>query len=124
MEDNGKTITIESDKHEAGSPTYVEEINLDRDTIQPVWQPKYMPPSKGKAKVPTNLDEVDNKLIISSLPKGVPIESSMVGYILAMKFEDWDLADTTKFPHLGTGALMEQTVAGTVTTLQPNEWPW
>ena len=39
-----------------------------------------------------------------------------------MKFEHWDLADTTKFPHLANGKLMEQSAEGTVTTLQQKEW--
>lgn len=41
-----------------------------------------------------------------------------------MKFEDWDLADTVKFPHLATNALMEQSVEGMATMLQPKEWLW
>lgn len=56
MEEKGKTITIESDEEEEGSPTYVEEVNPEEDPIQPVWQPKYVSPSKGKVKVLANLD--------------------------------------------------------------------
>jgi len=33
MEEKGKTVTIESDEEDEGSPTYVEEINLDEETI-------------------------------------------------------------------------------------------
>jgi len=98
MEEKGETITIESDEEEEGSPTYVKEMDLDRETIQPVRCPKYFPPSKGKAKVPTNLDDVDNILITLSLPKRVPVESMVTGHISTMKFEDWDLADIEKFP--------------------------
>jgi len=39
-----------------------------------------------------------------------------------MKFEDWDLADTEKFPHLETIKLMEQSMEGAIMTLQPQEW--
>lgn len=66
-----------------------------------------MPPNKGKAKVPTNLDEVDTILITPSLPKGVPVEISLVGRIATLKFEDWDFVDTTKFPHVATSALID-----------------
>lgn len=76
-----------------------------------------MSPRKGKAKVPTNLDEVGTILITSSLPKAVPVESSVVGRIATMIFLDWDLEDTIKFPHLATDELMEQSAEGTVTTL-------
>jgi len=74
-------------------------------------------PSKGKDKVPTNMDEVDNRLIISSLPKWVIVECLMVGHMATIKFEDCDLADTSKFLHLETGTLMEQSGKGTATTL-------
>jgi len=39
-----------------------------------------------------------------------------------MKFEDWDLVDIVKFPHLETDELMDQKIEGMVTTLQPNAW--
>lgn len=105
--------------------TYVEEINPDEEgeaNIQPIRRPKYVPPSKGKAKVPSNLDDVDSILIIPSLPKGFPLESMTIGPISIMKFEYWDLADTEKFPHLVTCELMEQSMEGMVTILRPNEW--
>jgi len=38
-----------------------------------------------------------------------------------MKFKDWDHADIVKFSHLAMDALMEKTVEGMVTTLQPKE---
>lgn len=84
--------------------------------------PKYVPLRKGKAKVPTNLDDIDNLLITLSLLKGVLVEITMTRCISTMKFEYWDLTDTTKFPHLATSELMEQSAEGTVTTLQPKEW--
>jgi len=59
MEEKGKTVTIESDEEEEGSPTYIEEVNPEEDPVQLVQRPKYVSPSKGKAKVPTNLDEVN-----------------------------------------------------------------
>jgi len=101
MEEKGKAVTIESDKEEEGPLTYVEEIDPDEENIQAVGRPKYVPPSKGKAKVPTNMDDVDNILITLSLPKGVPLEGMVTGCILMMKFEDWDLVDTTKISPFG-----------------------
>lgn len=52
-----------------------------------------MPRSKGKAKVPTNIDEVDSVIVTPSLPKGVSVENSVVGLVETMMFEDWDLID-------------------------------
>ena len=39
-----------------------------------------------------------------------------------MKFEDWDLADSEKLPHLETSHLMKQSKEGSVIVLQP--WKW
>ena len=95
MEEKGKVVTIESDEEEEGPLTYVEEIDPDgegKENIQLVRRPKYVPPSKGKAKVPKNLDDVGNILISPSLPKWFPLEGMVIGRISMMKFEDWDLA--------------------------------
>ena len=120
MKEKGKAITIESDEEEEGPPTYVEEIEPNKEgeeNIQLVRWTKYVPPSKGKANVPTNLDDVDNILITPSLPKEVPLKGMVTGRILTMKFVDWDLADTDKFPHLAISELMKQSVEGTIMTL-------
>ena len=85
-------------------------------------RPKYVSPSKRKAKVPANLDEVDSTINTPSLPKGVPMENSVVGWVMTMNVEDWNLADRVKFPHLTTDALMDRKIEGTVKTLQPKTW--
>jgi len=117
MEEKGKTVIIDSNEEAEESPTYIEEVNLDEDPIQPMQQPKYVPPSKGKVKVPAKLDEVNTVIITLSLPKAVPVENSVVGCVATMKFEDWDLVDIVKFPHLVMDALMEWNVEGTMTML-------
>lgn len=91
-------------------------------TWAPARQPKYVPPRKGKAKVPKDLDAIDNILITPSIPKGVLFNGMMIGRIPTMKFKDWDLVDTEKFPHLEISELMEQSAEGAVTKLQPQEW--
>jgi len=40
----------------------------------------------------------------------------------SLKFEDWDLADHEKLPHLETRNLMKQNTVGVVTTLEPRKW--
>lgn len=69
--------------------------------------------------VPKDLDVVYNILITLSLPEGVSFKGTAIGRIPTMKFEDWDLANTEKFPHLETNKLMEWRKEGDVTTLQP-----
>jgi len=39
-----------------------------------------------------------------------------------MKFEDWDLVDSKKFPHLEASQLMKQSKEGSVIALEP--WKW
>lgn len=39
-----------------------------------------------------------------------------------MKFEDWDLVDSEKFPHLETSQLMKQSKEGPVIALKPQKW--
>ena len=73
LEEKAKNVIIESEEEDEGPPTYVEEVLLEEDPIQPVQQPKYVPPSKGKAKVPTNFDEFDSVIVTPSLPKAMPV---------------------------------------------------
>lgn len=50
--------------------------------------PKYVPPQKGRVKVPKDLDAIKDTLITPSLPKGFPFEGTATGRIPTMKFED------------------------------------
>lgn len=54
-----------------------------------------------------------------SFLEGVLFEGTTVGRILSMKFEEWDLVDSEKFPHLETSELMQLSIEGAVTTLKP-----
>ena len=82
----------------------------------------YVPPRKGKTKVPKDLDKTKSSLQIFLLPDGIVFEGTHLGHVPTMKFEDWDLTDHEKFPHLETGNLMKQNTEGVVTTLEP--WKW
>ena len=90
IEEKGKTVTIESDEEEEDPPTYFEEIEPEQETdedISPVKWPKYVCPRKGKAKIPTDLDAIDNILITPSLLNGVPLEGIATEHIPTMKFD-------------------------------------
>ena len=94
--------------------------DIDAEGAEPITKfPKYIPSQKGKVKVPTDLDSIDNILITSSLPKGVPHEGTATGCILTVKFEDWDLANSEMFLHLEIENLMKQNTEGAVITLEP-----
>lgn len=91
-----------------------EDIQPVRATVK---LPKYVPLRKGRVKVPKDLDVVKSTLNTPFLPTGFLFEGSVVGYVPTIKFEDWDLTDREKFPHLETSQLMEQSMEGAVTTL-------
>ena len=65
------------------------------------------------------MDTVKNALETPLLPDGIIFEGSVLGCVPMMKFEDWDLVDSKKFPHLETSQLMKQSKKGLVTVLQP-----
>jgi len=114
MEEKGKTSNIESDDEEEDPQTFVEEMKPDEEMeedIQPVCAtselPKYVPPWKGRVNLPKDLDAIKSTFNTPFLRIGVLFEGSVVGHVPTMKFEDWDLADSEKFPHLETSQLME-----------------
>lgn len=86
--------------------------------------PKYIPPRKGKAKVPKDPDNAkftDSTLL---LPEKVPFEGALLGHIPALKMEDWDLVDNEKFLHLATNKYLAKIYyEGTgVMRLEPMKW--
>lgn len=110
MEEKGKEISIETDEEEEDLQaliTAVEEEEEVEEDIQP--SPSltkllvYVPPRKGKTKVPKNLDEMKSSLQTLLLPNGIVFEGMHLGCVPTMKFEDWDLAQSEKFQHLETG---------------------
>jgi len=97
-----------------------------QEDIQPVRitakLPKYVSPWKGKAKVPKDVDTIKSALKTSLLLDGILFEGSVLGHITTMKFENLDLMDSERFPHLETSQLMKQSKEGLVTVLQPQKW--
>ncbi len=81
--------------------------------------PEYVPPRKGKAKVPKDLDVAKSALQTLLLPDGIMFEGSTLGRIHTMKFEYWDLMDSENFPHLETENLMKRSKEGSVIVLEP-----
>lgn len=93
MEDKGKTVNLEIDDEEEDLQTFVEEIEVDEemeDDIQPVRTkaklPKYVPPRKGRMKVPKDLDVVKSALQTLFLPDEILFEGSVLGRVPTMKF--------------------------------------
>ena len=95
MEEKGKIVNIDSDDEEQDHLTFIEEMELEEEMgedIQPIRVaikfPKYVPSSKGRVKVPKDLDVVKSTLNTLSLPERVLFNGVVVGRIATMKFED------------------------------------
>ena len=71
---------------------------------------EYIPPRKGKVKVPKDLDAGQFLLNTPLLPENLTFEGPHLALISHLKLEDWDLADHEKFPHLTTEQLMRHII--------------
>lgn len=71
---------------------------------------EYVPPRKGKAKLPKDINESKSSLQTPLLPDDIVFEGLHLGWVLVLKFEDWDLVNHEKFPHLVTEKLMYQRI--------------
>lgn len=85
-----------------------EDLGVDVEDIEvegsdPITKlPEYVPLRKGKTKVPKDIDESKAALHIPLLPDEIIFEGPRLGWVPLLKLEDWDLANTKKFPHLVT----------------------
>lgn len=109
MEEKGKVVTIETEEEEEDLQTLIATAEEEEDMekyIQPFCSttklPVYVPQLKGKTKILKDLGALQTPLF----PNGIVFKGSHLGHVPAMKFEDWDLADSEKFPHLETTNLM------------------
>lgn len=101
----------------------VEDVEVEGS--DPITKfPEYVPPCKGKTKVPKDTDERKIALHIPLLLDEIVFEGLHLALVPLLKLEDWDLADTKKFPHLVTDQLMHHIVHTTtrMTMLEPQKW--
>lgn len=84
--------------------------------------PMYVPPWKGKFRVAKDLEVTKSVLQTPLLPYSVTFECSPLGQVPTLKFEDWDLIDSEKFPHMTMEILMKKKVEGPVIMLEPQKW--
>lgn len=68
----------------------------------PTKLPTYIPPRKGKAKVPKDLDKSKSSLQTPLLLDNIIFWGTHLGRVPSLKVEYWDLADQKKFHHLET----------------------
>lgn len=101
-----------------------EEEDVEED-IQPLHSAakllEYVPPQKGKTKIPKDLDAKKSALQTPLLPDGITFEGLLLGRVPTVKFEDWDLTHSEKFLHLETKNLMKQNTEGPTIMLEPRK---
>lgn len=107
MEETRKVINLEADDEEEFEEILVEEEDVEMEVhtqgVDPLTRlPTYVPPQKGKVKVPKGIDERKSSLQTPLLPDDIIFKGVHSGQVPVLKFQDWDLVDHEKFPHLAT----------------------
>ena len=98
---------MEADEEEEFKEILVEEedveIEVETQGMDPLTKlPAYVPPQKGKEKVPKDLYERKSSLQTSLVLNDIIFYGTHLGQVPVLKFDDWDLVDYEKFPHLET----------------------
>lgn len=99
--------------------------DIDTVGVEPISKlPNYIPPCKGKVKVPEEPGVGKFLLNMPLLLEGINFEGPCLARIPHLKLEDWDLADHERFPHLAIETYMERIYykESSVTTLEHVEW--
>lgn len=74
--------------------------------------------------MPKDIDESKVTLHTPLLPEKIVFEGLRLGRLPLLKLEDWDLADTERFPHLEMDQLMHHVFQKTtgMTVLEAQKW--
>jgi len=114
MEEKGKSITVESDAEEEDLQALIDEKEVQDDVEEDVPPmpsvtklPTYVPPWKGKVSTTKYLEATKSVLQTPLLPNDITFEDPPFSRVPTLKFEDWDLVDSEKFPHLTMEILMK-----------------
>lgn len=85
---------------------------------------EYVPLCKGEAKVQKEIDESKSSQQTPLLPDDIAFEGPHLGWVPVLNFEDWDLADHEKFPHLATEQLMRRRIDTTAEMIKIELRTW
>lgn len=130
-QEKGKAINMDSEEEEIKDILMDdEEAGIDVEEVEvqganPITRlPKYVPPHKGKTKVPKYINKSKVPLQTPLLLDEIVLEGACLGWVPLLKLEDWDLANDDKFPHLAIEQLMCRIIDTTtgMTTLEPRRW--
>lgn len=105
MAEKGKVVTLETEEEEEDLQALIAQIEAQDDEMENISQvpstimlPPYIPPWKGKAEIPKNLEAMKSVLQTPLLLDKIRFEDTLMGWVPSIKFEYWDLADNEKFP--------------------------
>lgn len=128
MKEKGKAISVKSNEEEEGLQVLIDQTGAqddEEDDVPPMpfatKLPTYVPLWKGKVKAAKDLEAMKSVLQTPLLPEDITFEGPPLGWVPTMKFNDWDLADSEKFPHMTMERLMKQKVEGPVIMLEPQK---
>ena len=77
----------------------VEDVDVEGfDLISKILE--YIPPHRGKTKVPNDIDESKVTLHTPLLLDKIAFEGPCLGHVPHLKLEDWDLDDMKHFTNL------------------------
>lgn len=107
-----------------------EDFGMEMEDVEIVGSdpitklPKYIPPCKGKTKVPKDIDKSKVALYTPLFLDQIMFEGPHLRCVPILKLEDWDLVDIERFPHLAKNQLMHFLFHKTigVTALEPRRW--
>ena len=115
MEEKGKAVTIETDEEEEDLQALIATAKEEEDVEEDIQSLRsatklleYVPPQKGKTKIPKDLDAMKSALQTPLLPNEIRFDGPPLGRVPNTKFEDWDVTDSKKFPQLAAGKLLQQ----------------
>lgn len=100
MQEKGKLVDQEPKEDVEEIHMDAEEIDMGAEDIDvegsnPISKlPEYIPPRRGKLKVPKDIDESKDTLHTPLLQDKIIFEGPHLGHVPHLKLEDWDLAYT------------------------------
>lgn len=107
--ENGKAITTELKEDDKDLQALITQIEAQDEEEEDAFQipslTPYVSPWNGMAKIPKDLDAAKSTLQTPFLPDEIRFDGLPLGRVPSIKFKDWDLVDSKKFPQLSEDQL-------------------
>jgi len=101
--EKGKAITIEPEEDDEFLQALITQIDAQDEDEEGVFQipsrPPYISLCTRTTKLPKDLDTTKNTLLTPLILDEIRFDGLPLGRVPSIKFKDWDLADSEKFPN-------------------------